>query len=454
MLSLTLDDPYQPFFASFLTADAASVSISLELGLFFLLMALSALFSGAEVALLTLNTQDKIDLSTQQDKTSRRILYLLEHSAETITTILTLNTIANVTIAVLGAVMTDQIVEGFGFSKIWSFLIEVVILTYLLLIIAEVTPKMFAQRHAIAFSRAVAFPLYGFLKVLFPFVRPLARLTSRLDGRMKRSEAGLSTEDLKYLADIGEKHGTLEQMERDMIHSIADFSETSVREVMVSRVDMIAIPTSASIREGLDLILEHGYSRYPLYDGHLDNLVGLVYAKDLLPYLDAAELFETLTWKDVARSELFYVPESKKISDLLEEFQRKRLHLAIVIDEHGGTEGLVTMENVLEEIVGDIRDELDDEEEENPIQKLDDHVWLLSSRLHLDDLMELIERDLEPDENEEHIQTIAGLLLNALGDFPTEGQVIRIDEMEFTIRRIENHRIEEVVLRLHPPTEI
>lgn len=417
-----------------------------ELLVFVILMLLAAFFAASEVALIALSAHDKTNLVENEDAISKRVLHLIEEPGETLIVILSLNTLTNVSIGVLGALLTNQIATAYHFSHAIAFVIEVVVLTFLLLIISETTPKMIAQSRALAFSRFAATPLYLIFKLLHPFARWFAGLSTQLNNRMRPISSGLSSDDLKYLADLGIQHGTLQEEEHGMIHSIAEFGETTVREIMVSRMDMIAIADTASLSDVFNVVREYSYSRYPVYQESLDDIIGLIYAKDLLPLIEKEATNPDTPWLNLCRTDVLYVPETKKIDDLLDEFQLKKTHVAIVTDENSGTEGLVTMEDILEEIVGEIHDETDDDEENQFIQKMDTNTYIINARINLDDLSEALNLSLEWEEDS--FDTLAGLILHINEDIPKKGEVILYENLKMTVQSLENHRIEKVLMEI------
>ncbi|MEX1054463.1 MAG: CNNM domain-containing protein, partial [Rhodothermales bacterium] len=317
------------------------------------LLLLSALFSGSEVALFSLTGTSKEALSEKADRAAKRVLKLLEHPRQLLISILILNTIVNVAAAVIGAMLTGIIATAQGWSHGLTIVLEIIILTFILLVVSEITPKLIATRHSLAVSRNVSGIIMILHGILYPISNLLSKSTRLMHDRIRPSKHRMSSEDLKALADVGESHGTLEEEERDLIYSIVEFGETTVREIMVSRLDIVALPVTATLSETLELIRESGHSRIPLYVDHLDNILGIVYAKDLLPHLNLGEGQNRLDWTRIARPAIF-VPLGKKLDDLLKDFQTKKTHIAIVVDEYGGTAGLVSLEDVLEEIVGEI----------------------------------------------------------------------------------------------------
>lgn len=414
-----------------------------------LLLLLSALFSGSEVALFSLDATSKETLAASDDHASRRVLALLEKPRQALITILLLNTLVNVMAAILAAVVAAQAAGSFGWSPALTVVLEVVVLTFVLLVVSEITPKLIATRHAIAFSRRTSGVLLPLHRVLHPLSSGLARSMQRVQDALDAPPRPLSPEDLKAMAEIGEAHGTLEEEERELIHSIVEFGETTVREIMVSRLDVVALPVKATLPEALDLIRESGHSRLPLYLEHLDSILGIVYAKDLLPYLDgdgASPQMEQMDWTRIARAPLF-VPQSKKLDDLLNEFRLKKTHMAIVVDEYGGTAGLVTMEDVLEEIVGDIRDE-HDENEAVLYERVGEHAYRFDARIDLDELNEIL--GLELDTESFDFETLGGLIFHVTGSIPAEGEEVEFGPLQMTVQSVETHRIGHVLVEVRP----
>ncbi|GIV57137.1 MAG: membrane protein [Rhodothermaceae bacterium] len=417
--------------------------------LFLLLLLASAVFSGSEVALFSLTPADRDALAHRNDRASRRVLLLLERPRSLLITILILNTLVNVAAAILAALMTHEVARRYGWSPEWTVFFEVIALTFVLLVVSEITPKLLATRHAPSFSRIISGPLLVLHRLLAPLSMSLARVMRTLQERLKPAVAPLSGEDLKTLAEIGEAHGSLAEDEKALIHSIIEFGETTVREIMVSRLDIVALPVTATLSEALETIRTSGHSRLPLYVEHLDNIIGIIYAKDLLPYTNASNGTQRIDWTRLARPPMF-VPLGKKLDDLLKDFQRNKTHMAIVVDEYGGTAGLVTLENVLEEIVGDIRDEHDDDETAL-YEQIDEHTYRCDARIDLDDLNELLGTNLDTENFD--FETLGGLIYHLLGAIPTEGAEVTYENLHMRVERIENHRIRTVLVRYEPPSE-
>lgn len=425
-------------------------AVVVELVIFVLLLLASALFSGSEVALFSLDRSAREVLVERGDRSDLRVLTLLEHPRQLLVTILLLNTIVNVAAAILAAIMTAQVAAGLALSSVLVVILEVIALSFVLLVVSEITPKLVATQHAMTYSRRASGVLLFLHRLLHPITHVLARSMNAIQGRLKApAPQRISTDDLKAMVAIGEAHGTLEEEERNLITSIVEFGEVTVREIMVSRLDVVALPVSATLPEALTLIRESGHSRMPLYVEHLDNILGIVYAKDLLPYLPPNNGTPRIDWTRIARPPMF-VPLGKKLDDLLTDFQAKKTHMAIVVDEYGGTAGLVTMEDVLEEIVGDIRDE-HDEPEERLYQQLDADRYRIDARMNLDEIDDLLGLSVDADHFD--FETLGGLIFHLTGDIPAVGQEIAYGPLRMHVETVENHRIGSVLVQVVPPLE-
>ncbi len=347
--------------------------------------------------------------------------------------------------AIIAAVTTNRVAEAYGWSPTITLVTEVLAVTFVLLIVSEITPKLLASRRPADYSRFVSIGLLPLHKILSPVSSFLARVTTRF----QRSVAGhrpISGDDLKTMAEIGEAHGTIRVEEKELIHSIVEFSETCVREVMVSRLDVVALPVTATLQDALDLIRTAAHSRLPLYVDHLDNILGIIHAKDLLPYLSDEDTNRRPDWTRIARKPMF-VPAGKKLDDMLTDFQARRTHIAIVVDEYGGTTGLISLEDVLEQVVGDIRDE-NDESEEELIEIRDDGLLVCDGRLDLDDLNDRVGDVLNTDELD--FETLGGLVFHLSGTIPNDGEVFNVENLELTVQKVDNRRIEKVLVKVLP----
>ncbi len=436
-IALTLLDPDSASLL-LLAAPLASATFAVEVGIFVLLLLASAFFSGSEVALFSLDAGDREDMSTRADARVQRVLNLLAEPRALLVSILILNTLANVAAAIIAALMMQQLAGVYGWSETITILVEVVALTFVLLVLSEITPKLVATQQPETFSLLAAGPLSAMHAVLRPVSRRLARLTERYEARLRPPSERLTSDDLHAVAEIGEETGMLHEDESDLIHAVVDFGGTTAREIMVSRVDMYALPATASLDEALALIQDSGHSRLPLYLDHLDNILGIVYAKDILPFM--APGAPPFSLAEIHR-DAFIVPETKRLDALLNDFRRRRLHMAIVVDEYGGTSGLVTMEDLLEEVVGEIRDERDEDEPEL-FTEIAPGIYQVDARSNLDDLNEELELGLDTDAFD--FDTLGGFILHVTGSIPAPGDVCEHENLRLTVESVENHRIGQV----------
>jgi len=447
-----VEPPPAPDFATILMMqDVALNTGDLVAGgvLLLILLVLSSLFSGSEVALFTIDPSQKEDLASAEDAASKRVTRLLNHPRTVLVTILIMNTVVNVGAAITAAVMTHQVAEANSWSPVATLLIEVVVLTFVILVVSEITPKLIASKQPIAFSKRMSGVLSVLHRVLLPISSLLARSMAAFHGRFEGLNERISAEDLKTIAEIGEASGTLEQEEKKLIHSIVEFGETSVREIMCSRLDIIALNVNASIEEAIEIIRESSHSRLPLYVEHLDNILGIVYAKDLLRFQTEKPKETTVDWTRLARPAVF-VPLGKMLDDLLKDLQAKKTHIAIVVDEYGGTAGLVTLEDVLEEVVGEIRDE-HDEDEESLIHPISESEFMVDAKIDLDDLFQAL--DLEMDTEQFDFETLGGLIFDLAREIPDEGDSFTYGALHLTVDKTENNRILQVRLQIEREAE-
>ena len=316
-----------------------------------------------------------------------------------------------------------------------------VVVTFVLLIFCEISPKILAVRRSENFCQRVSLPISIISVILSPISIFLSNtvefLTGRLNLKERFEERALVGNELDALLKLGQEQGELEADEREMIHSIFEFGETEVREVMVPRTDMVCVDANTKIEELIGLVKSQGYTRIPVYDDNIDNIRGIIHAKDLLPLMSSASKTNA-SLLSLARP-CYFVPESKKINELFREFQNEKLHMAIVVDEYGGTAGLVTLEDVIEEIVGEIQDEYD---KEAPLfQWVDDHTLLVDAKIGIDELNEVIDIQLP---NEEGYESLGGFILDSMGYVPHQEEAISYGHFDLLIKRVEKNRILEV----------
>jgi len=414
-----------------------------------LLLLASAVFSGSEVALFSLDRSAKHALASAGDPAYSRILALLEHPRPLLMTLRILNTVAHVCAAILIAIMVAGFAESSGWDPTWTLLTQMVALTLALIVVSEIAPKLIAVRTAPPLNRRIARLILTIHQVLDPISRRLDPAMNVFKFRSLASSRHQPSESEPAQVKAEGTNGEAVEEERSLIHSVIEFGETTVREVMTSRLDVVALPVTATVEEALDLIRTSGHSRLPLYEEHLDNILGVIYAKDLLAYLgprNHAEVQPEIDWTKIARSPMF-VPQSKRLDDLLKDFQSSKMHLAIVVDEYGGTSGLVTMEDVLEEIVGDIRDEHD--EQENPLyEQIDANTYRFDARIDLDDLNDVLGTKLDTEAFD--FETLGGLIFHVRGSIPSPGEELTYEGLHMQVESVEAHRIGHVLVRLGP----
>jgi len=408
--------------------------LSLRIGLLIILILCSAFFSASETALFAANRVALRQRQVQGDRRARMAYALLNRASELLTTLLAGNTMANVGATVIATSIALSLLARRGGE--WVAFLGT---TFMLLILAEIAPKTLAARHADRMALAVAGPIHAVMRLFIPLIRVLSIVATALvrpfGGHIPPRAPLVTEEQLRFLVEVGEKEGVLEEEEREMIHSIFEFGDTVVREVMRPRVDIAAVPADATINAALGLMTERGHSRLPVYDGSIDHIAGVVYIRDLIPALRQGRLDQRVT--EVQRPP-FFVPETKKVDDLFREMQQKKVSMAIVLDEYGGTAGLVTVEDLLEEIVGEIQDEYD--LEEKPIQLINDHTAVVNARIHIEDVNQLLGLELPVDE----VDTVAGLVYSLLGRVPVQGETVSLPGAELRVEKTLGQRITKV----------
>lgn len=418
------------------------VDLWIKLSIVVVLLALSAFFSSSESALFSLSRAVLERLGESVDPRAKRVAKLLAHPRRLLASILTGNTIVNTAAAAITALAAYELADAMGFNKNLAVLIEIVIVTIAILFLSELVPKLFALRDSERWAIRSSFAVQLSIWILSPIALPLAHLTAFLSqafGIEKHSMLAMSEEEIHALVQVGHEHGVLEAEERKMIHSIFEFGETIVREVMIPRIDMIAIGKDTTFEELTQVVINCGHSRIPVYDEKVDNIIGIVYAKDLLV---AAHNPSEYDLKKHIRP-VYFVPEEKKIDDLLSEFQTEKIHIAIVVDEYGGTAGLVTMEDIIEEIVGEIQDEYD--EEQPLLQQVDEHTIVADGRTSISDLNVKIGLELLPES--EAYDTLAGFVFSQLGEVPEKDREFDYEGYKFIVEEVSSKRITRVRLQ-------
>jgi len=403
--------------------------------IFIFLLILSAFFSGTETAYFHIRKHRK--------ETPKKIKSVLDSPQRLLVSLLTGNTIVNVSIASLAAYITAGFADDYTWSKSTLILMEVLVVSVVVLIFGEILPKMIA----IKYSKEYALKMYTPLKIMMFILSPIAQGFNAITNVVikiipfRKEKIFDSEEELKILAELGEEEGTLQEEESDMIQSIFDFKEKTVGEIITPRVDIVSLKSDESIDKAMDIIGERQFSKIPIYKDTIDNIKGILYAKDIIPYLMGSR--PNVNLQTLARQP-FFVPETKPIDDLMEEFKLRKTSIAIVVDEWGGTEGLVTLEDVVEEVMGEIRDPYD--QEESNVLKQSDGSFIVKGSITIYDLEE--ETDIEFPEDRDY-DTLGGFILDILTDIPQTGEQVEFNDMVFTVQTVENNRIGKIKIQIN-----
>lgn len=413
--------------------------------IFLLLLLLSALISGAEVAFFSLSKADLDKASESKSISQKTVASLLENPQKLLATILISNNFINILIVLIFAYIGEFIFDNIS-SIILKFILEVILVTFLILLFGEVLPKIYATRNSLKFASFMAFPLKILNSILSIVSLPMMRLTNVIERKLGKKKSNLSVEKLSQALELTSNEATTKD-EQKILEGIVNFGNTETSQIMTPRIDIFALSSSEPYKDVIDKIVQNGYSRNPVYNENIDDIIGVLYAKDLLPYLDAKDF----NWQKLVR-EPYFVPENKKLDDLLKEFQEIKSHLAIVVDEYGGTSGIITLEDVIEEIVGDISDEFDDDD--TTYSKLDKNNYLFEGKTNLKDFYKILEIENTDffDKNKGESETLAGLILEVHGKFPKKNEVIKIANYSFKIESMDKKRIKQVKVTIHRNT--
>jgi gliding motility-associated protein GldE len=401
-----------------------------------ILLIASGFASGSEIAFFSLSPNDLNELDEEKREADGKIKLLREDSERTLATILITNNLVNVTIIMLCNYFFAQVIN-FGHAYWLEFVVITVILTFVLLLFGEIMPKVYCAQHALAVCRTFAEPIMVLRKLFYPISSVLIRSGVLAEKVMLKDSRGLSVDDLEQALELTDKEELKE--EKNMLEGIVRFGDETAKEVMTSRQDVVALDFRSTFPEVLQCIVENNYSRIPVYQESMDNVRGILYIKDLLPHLNKPAAFR---WQSLIRPP-YFVPETKKIDDLLRDFQENKVHIAIVVDEFGGTSGLVTLEDILEEIVGEINDEYD--EEEKPYVRINSNTYVFEGKTLLSDFYKILSLD---DESFEEVQgdadSLAGLMLELKGDFPKPHEKLEYQNFRFEIVEMDAHRISKI----------
>lgn len=421
---------------------APTLGVMIAAALAAILLFVSGFASGSEIAFFSLSPTDLADLNPEKSQRDRSIQMLRNDSERTLATILILNNFVNVTIIMLCNYVFGELVH-FGEKAYWlEFLCLTVLLTFLLLLFGEIMPKVYSRQNPLKACRMAVSGIMAFRKFFWPLATILMRSGMLAEKVMQKESHVLSVDDLEQALELTDKEELKD--EQSMLKGIIRFGDETAKEVMTSRQDIVDIDIRCSFAEVLKCIVDNNYSRIPVFQDNEDNIRGILYVKDLLPHLAKASNFR---WQSLIRPP-YFVPETKKIDDLLREFQENKVHIAIVVDEFGGTSGLVTLEDILEEIVGEINDEYD--EEEKTYSKLNYNTYIFEGKTLLSDFCKILNVDDEEfSEVEGDADTLAGLLLELKGDFPTLRERIDYKDYTFEIMEVEERRISKVKVIVH-----
>ena len=414
--------------------------------LFIVLLVCSALISGSEVALFSLKPDDFPKSDREYTQKDRYLIKLLDRPKKLLATILIANNFINIAIVLLYASLSylihpEQPIVLYGISL--QFILDVILVTFLILLFGEIIPKVYANRYSIKFSYFMATPLVFLNKLLLPLNTPMQGVSNFLHQKLGTEKSNLNVDQLSKALELTHEDETSKD-EKKILQGIVSFGNTETKQVMKPRIDIFALDQTTDFLTAVKQIRENGYSRIPVYKENIDTVTGILYIKDLLPYLDQNDF----KWSKLLRKP-YFIPENKKLDDLLTEFKSQKNHLAIVVDEYGGTSGLISLEDIIEEIVGDISDEFDDEE--LIYSKIDPKTYIFQGKTNLKDFYQVLklETDNEIEKYRNGADTLAGFILEIAENFPVKGQAIQFKGYKFIIESIDNKRIKQVKIHIN-----
>ena len=416
---------------------------SLQIVILFFLLAASAFFSGSEVALFTIEKRKIKDQFKKHKLLLSYLNILLDRPRKLLVTILVGNTVANVAASIVAVTLAIDLAPVIGLAKELVISLQIVVLTILVLLFSELLPKVFASRNPVLFTKITIVPMYWINVLIYPVSEALAELIKATTSKIKidKTKTVLTKQEISDLSDIGQEKGTLEEEEQELIKSIVSFRQKVAGEIMTPRVDINAISNKFTLDEIVEMINETGHSRFPLYLDDLDNIIGILYAKDILPFLKTDKSNEIVQLSKMVRKAMF-VPKEKKVDDLLREFQKRKMHIAIVVDEFGGTSGLITMEDIIEEVVGEIWDEYD--REEDSIKEVSDDKFMVLGKTPINEINDVI--GVEVINEESDFETVGGFVFKTAGFIPKEGYNFKTENYKFTVKEVLRKRIKKVLI--------
>ncbi|WP_144607508.1 gliding motility-associated protein GldE [Algoriphagus algorifonticola] len=436
-----MDDPY-PSWYLLTQITQPSVGYLLFNGLLFILLLLgSALVSGSEVAFFSLSNEDLESIADEETKNGKHVARLLRSPKQLLSTILILNNLINIAIVTLTTFVSWSIF-GMNATGIVVIMIQTIGVTFAIVFFGEIVPKVYANKAKIEFSLIMAPTINFFSTILKPISLFLMAISNLIERKIEKKGYSLSVDELNQALEITTEDAPNE--EKDILRGIVNFGTLSVKQVMRSRMEITAVDTEMDFHELMDKINKSGYSRIPVYHETIDNIEGILYIKDLLPYIERDENF---AWKELIRKS-FFVPENKRVDTLLKDFQQKRVHMAIVVDEYGGTSGLVTLEDLIEEIIGEINDEFDDKDDMF-FQEIDSSTFIFEGKISLNDFCKKLDLDSQIFEDVKgESESLGGLLLELNNKLPKNGTKIHFEYFEFTILAVDARRIKKVKVHL------
>lgn len=429
-------DSWYSSLSSILLFEMSGFGLGIVVASIMILLLFSAFLSGSEVAFFSLNGEAMASIKEQKQRSDSLIKELLNRPRTLLATILIGNNVVNIAIVILSTILTDALLH---FELEWlQFLVQVVVVTLLLVLFGEVLPKLYANQFNLQMARIVAAPMLVLVRLLKPFSFLLVRSSRFIEKRMNQHQQELTVQELNQAIELTSDDDTSVE-EKKILKGVVNFGNTTVKEIMRSRHDVMAYDKQTSFPELVSEINHNRYSRLPIYDESLDNIVGVLYSKDLLPHLGEGPHFD---WTSLVRK-AFFVPEMMKIDDLLTDFKERKVHMAIVVDEYGGTEGIVTLEDVLEEIVGEINDEFD--ETEIYYSRLDEQNVVFNGKTSLTDVRKVL--NLEPDffdAFKSEVESIGGLMTELAEEFPVQGQALNYRNLDFVVESTKNRTVQRV----------
>lgn len=412
------------------------------------MLVMSAAASASETAFFSLSPAQLNEIKSVKSSVNQRIITLLQNSKLLLATILIFNNLINVGIVIISTFLVN---EQFDFSAnpLLGFIIQVVVITALLLLLGEILPKVFATRNPVKIASMLALPLSVLQSILYPISIVLVKSTRFIDKRQARKNHNITLDDISNAIDIT-ADGKVDTEDRKIMKSITRFGDINAREIMTPRVDLTTIDNSLSFSKVQNIIVDSGYSRIPVYNDTPDTITGILYIKDLLPHLSEGDSFN---WVKLARAPLF-IPENKPINDLMQEFQEKKIHMAVVVDEYGGTSGIITLEDIIEEIVGEINDEFDVEADNTFFSKVDERTYVFEAKTTINDMCRVLGIDDRIfDEAKGESESLAGLILELSGKMAQTGEVFTLSDFVFRVEAADKRRIKKIRITIPETSE-